>query len=184
VSVPPRKVNAAVLLILATVLITLPILLFLGVFLWLNQNAFTAVDEIVPAELDSVRIELKNLASRTVDRPDHTTNDANTLDRTDPDVTPTYMMRPDFVNVLAPLREATEIELMQWPASAYLGKYEVKYKDGRGGTIMLYWATVTHGAQDSPAEVWMKIGPKRYRACSLKELRTVVEECATRGTKK
>jgi len=181
----PKKLNVAVLLILAAVLVTVPLLVFLGVFLWLDQTSFTSVDELKVEELDTIRIELKNLASRSMDRPDSDVVDkTNTLDRTDPDIRPVYITRPDFNNILAPLREAKEIDPMQWPASAYLGKYEIKYKDGRGGTIMLYWNTEVHGNADSPGVVWMKIGANRYQACKLKELRTIAEDCAKRGTAK
>ncbi len=182
---PKKKINVAVLIIMAAVLITVPLLVALGVILWLNQTSFTSVDELKVEELDTIRIELKNLASREIDRPDSDVVDkTNTLDRTDPDIRPVYITRPDFNNILAPLREAKKIDPMQWPASAYLGKYEIKYKDGRGGTIMLYWNTEVHGNADSPGVVWMKIGANRYQACMLKELRTIAEDCAKRGTLK
>jgi hypothetical protein len=181
---PKKKINVAVLLIVASVMITVPLLVALGVILWLDQTSFTSVDELKVQDLDTIRIELKNLASRSIDRPDTSEDKTNTMDRTDADIRPVYMTRPDFNNILAPLREATPIDPKEWPASAYLGKYEIKYKDGRGGTIMLYWNTEIHGNADSPGVVWMKIGGNRYQACKLKELRTVAEECAKRGTLK
>ena len=183
-SQPKKKINVAVLLIVAAVLVTVPLLVAVGVILWLDQSSFTSVDELKTEELDTIRIELKNLASRNIDRPDTTEEKTESIDRTDPDIRSVYIIRPDFNNILAPLREATPIDPKQWPASAYLGKYEIKYKDGRGGTIMLYWNTEVHGNQNSPGMVWMKIGSNRFQACKLKALRTVAEECAKRGTLK
>ena len=128
-----------------------------------------------------VQRTIDDLADKSTEGTLSTEEKAESIDRTDPDIRPVYITRPDFNNILAPLREATPIDPQQWPASAYLGKYEIKYKDGRGGTIMLYWNTEVHGNADSPGVVWMKIGSNRYQACKLKELRTVAEECAKRG---
>jgi len=183
---PRRKVNAAVLLITAAVFVTVPLLVFLALFLWLTQPSFVSVDEIKVEELEDVRIELKNLPRGVQNRPSPKKGEANddsenTPDKTDPDIPKTNLIRPDFDALLGTLRDAQPVEAKDWPAGAYLGKIEIRYKDGRGGTIMLRWALDKPGVPSSPAWVWMQIGPQRFKACRLKELREVAEMCAARG---
>ena len=105
----------------------------------------------------------------------------NTTFHTDPDIPPTKLMRPDFDSFLGVLRGADPIEPM--PASAYLGKIEIRYKDGRRGTIYLRWAVLDKSQKDAPAVVLMKINSSKYKAGTLKELRTAAEACAGRGEK-
>ena len=93
------------------------------------------------------------------------------------------LIRPDFDAVLAPLRNAeTVTEADEWPAAAYLGEIRLRYADGRRGTIYLKQALDNPRDVSSPMRVFMVIGKNRYRACTLKELRTVARPCAERGT--
>jgi hypothetical protein len=182
---PPKKLNLAVLLILASVFVTVPVCLFALVFFWLTQSAFSSVDELKADELDEIEIRLVNLPRGPQNRPDPLGDDKlradeNTKFHTDPDLDPTRLMRPDFDVFLNTLRGATPVD--RKPPSPYLGKVEVRYKDGRRGTVMLYWAT-DDLRPDAPAVVWTRINSNYYRACSLKELRTVAQACAERGEK-
>jgi hypothetical protein len=92
-------------------------------------------------------------------------------------------MRPDFDPLLNALRGAEAVD--QKPPSPYLGKVEIRYKDGRRGTVMLYWSEGDRA--DNPAVVWLRINsgfkPLFYRAGTLKDLRTVAQACADRGEK-
>lgn len=184
----PRKVNVAVLFIVAGVFITVPLLVFAALYLWLNQTSFASVDEVKPAELESVQLQLLNLPRGPQNRPDPAPgeklpDDENTVAQADQDIGPVKLIRPDFEVILQPLLNAQPLEPSQWPACPFLGEIKVRFKDGRPGTIRLYWAPERAGDPDSPARVYMKVGSNRYRACSLKELRTFAQACAERGTK-
>lgn len=184
----PKKINAAVLLILASVFITIPLLVFAAFFLWMEQSAFASVDELKPAELESVRVQMLNLVRGPQNRPDppvspEVSADENTRNQRDPDIDPTNLIRPDFDVIFQPLLNAEKIDHDKWPSAAFLGEIRVRYKDGRFGTIRLYQAPDNPRVEDSPMRVYMKIGPSWYRACSVKELRTYAQSCAERGTK-
>lgn len=185
----PKKVNVAVMLILTAVFVTVPLLVFAAFYLWLNQTSFASVDEVNPAELEGVRVQLLNLPRGPQNRPDVVAGaewvraDENNSAHADPDIGPVDLIRPDFDLILAPLRNATPLEASQWPACPFLGEIKVRYTDGRKGTVRLYWALDRPGDPDSPARVYMTVGPNKYRACPLKELRTAAEAAASRGTK-
>jgi hypothetical protein len=183
----PKKINVAVLLILAAVFVTVPLLIFAGLFLWLEQSSFASVDEIKPAELDGVRVQMLNLVRGPQNRPDPAADeslspDENTPAYHDPDIGPVNLIRPDFEVMLQPLRDAQPADPKDWPATAFLGELRVRYKDGRRGTIYLRQARDNPRDPDSPMRVYMVIGPNKYKACSLRELRTFAEACAGRGT--
>jgi len=184
----PKKINVAVLLILAAVFITVPLLVFLAFMMWLEQTAFASVDELKPAELESVRVQMLNLVRGPQNRPDPPLSpdyppDENTPNQRDPDIDPTNLIRPDFDVIFQPLLNAEKIEHDKWPSAAFLGEIRVRYKDGRLGTIRLYQAPDNPRVEDSPLRVYMRIGSSWYKACSLKELRTYAQACAERGTK-
>lgn len=182
-----KKINVAVLLVVAAAFITVPLLVFLAFMLWMDQSAFGTVDDVKTSELEGVRVQLLNLPRGRQNRPDTIKEDGPPADNTptqfDADIGPVDLTRPDFDLILAPLRNATPLEPKDWPASPLLGEIRVRYKDGRRGTIYLYWAYDRPGDDTSPARVYMKVGGNRYRACSLKDLRTVAEAAASRGTK-
>jgi hypothetical protein len=181
-------VNVAVLLIVAAIFISVPLLVFAAFMLWMEQSAFAAVDEVKASELEGVRVQLLNLPRGPQNRPDvvagqDTSGLENTAVQFDQDIGPVDLTRPDFDLILAPLLNATQIDPNAWPAVPLLGEIRVRYKDGRRGTIYLYWAYDRPGDDTSPARVYMKVGSNRFRACSLKDLRTVAEAAASRGTK-
>ncbi len=185
---PRKKINAAVLLIVASVFITVPLLIFMGLFFWLNQSAFDRIEDIPVKELAEVRLELKNLPRGPQNRPDPLGEETlapeeNTIYQADPDIRPTLLDKRDFEPFLSVLLNSEPLTLEQWPAKAYLGKLQIRYNDGRGGTVILYWANDQPGIAGSPARVFMMIGGQRYRTCTLKELRTVAEAVAARGRK-
>ncbi len=183
----PKKINVAVLLILAAVFVTVPLLVFAALFLWLEQSSFASVDEIKPAELDGVRLQMLNLVRGPQNRPDPAADenlsaDENTPAQHDPDIGPVNLIRPDFDVILQPLRKAEPADPKAWPATSFLGEIRVRYKDGRRGTIYLRQALDNPRNPDSPMRVYMVIGPNKYKACSLRELRTFAQACGERGT--
>jgi hypothetical protein len=101
----PKKINVAVLLILAAVFVTVPLLVFAAIFLWLEQSSFASVDEIKPAELEGVRVQMLNLVRGPQNRPDpapgeNLSPDENTPGMHDPDIGPVNLIRPDFDVIL------------------------------------------------------------------------------------
>ncbi len=183
----PKKINVAVLLILAAVFVTVPLLVFAAMFLWLEQSSFASVDELKPAELEGVRLQMLNLVRGPQNRPDPLPGetlsaDENTPAQHDPDIGPVNLIRPDFDVIFQPLRDAQPADPKDWPATSFLGEIRVRYKDGRRGTIYLRQALDNPRNPDSPMRVYMVIGPSKYKACSLRELRTFAQACAERGT--
>ena len=111
-----------------------PVCTFALFYFWLTQSAFNSVEELKADELEEIRIDIKNLPRGPQNRPDPLEGEMlspeeNTTFHTDPDIPPTKLIRPDFDSFLGVLRGAESIEPM--PASAYLGKIEIRYKDGR-----------------------------------------------------
>jgi hypothetical protein len=178
----------AVLLILAAVFVTVPLLVAAAMILWLQRTSFASVDELKAEELETVQIQMRNLVRGPQNRPEPpilpaVKPDENTSSHHDDDIPQTDLFKGDFDAILAPLREAELIEHNQWPACAMLGEIRVRYKDGRPGTIRLYQTPDDPRREDSPQRVYMKIGSSWYRACLLKQLREVAHTVADRGTK-
>lgn len=183
----PKKINVAVLFILAAFFITVPLLVFAALFLWLEQTSFASVDEIKTAELESVRVQMLNLVRGPQNRPDplpgeSVSPDENTPAQHDPDIGPVNLIRPDFDIIFQPLRDAEPVEASKMPSTSFLGEIRVRYTDGRRGTIYLRQALDDPRNPDSPMRVYMVIGPNRYKACTLRELRTFAQACGDRGT--
>lgn len=194
----PKKVNAAVLFISAAVIVTVPLLAFLAIYMWLNQTWFSSIDEVEPAKLESVQVRMLNLIRGPQNRPGppllpDVPPEENNPTMQDPDIDPVNLVRPDFEVIFLPLRGATLIEHSQWPAAVFLGEIRVRDKEGRPGTIRLYRAAdeLPKGQKlpDDPKldprvqRVYMRIGSSWYRACTLKELRECAHASAERGTK-
>lgn len=183
----PKKINLAVLLIVAAVFITTPVCIFALGYLWLTQSSFNSVNEIKADEVDEIKIQMLNLRRGPQNRPDPIADEnlkpeENTPYFTDPDIEPTTLVRPDFDAFLGSLRGAEKVDRTQVPAVAFLGKIEVRYKDGRRGTILLKQSD-DHPGPDATVLVWMNINSNWYKAGTLKDLRTVAQACADRGQK-
>ena len=183
----PKKVNVAVLLILAAIFVTVPLLVFAALFLWLNQTSFASVEELKPNELEGIRLQMLNLVRGPQNRPEPSPDeslgaDENTPNQHDPDIGPVNLIRPDFDVILQPLRNAEPIDNSAYPATSYLGELRIRYKDGRRGTIYLRQALENPRNPDSPMRVYMVIGTNKYKACTLRELRTFAQACGDRGT--
>lgn len=182
-----KKINPAVLIIVSAIFVTVPLCLFALVYFWLTQSAFNSVNELKAEELDEIKIQMLNLRRGPQNRPDPLGEetlraDENTPNYTDPDIDPTTLIRPDFDAFLGTLRGAEKVDRSAVPATAYLGKIEVRYKDGRRGTILLRQSD--EGPVGNPTiRVWLNINSNWYQTVTLKELRTVAEACAARGTK-
>jgi len=183
----PKKVNVAVLLILAAIFVTVPLLVFAALYMWLNQTSFASVDELNATELDVIELEMRNLVRGPQNRPEPSPDerlaaDENTPNQHDDDIRPVKLIRTDFDVILQPLRNADPIETSAMPATYYLGELRIRYKDGRRGTIYLRQALDNPRNPDSPMRVYMVIGPNKYKACTLRELRTFARACGDRGT--
>jgi hypothetical protein len=183
----PKKINLAVLLIVAAVFITTPVCIFALGYLWLTQSSFNSVNEIKADEVDEIKIQMLNLRRGPQNRPDPIADEnlkpeENTPYFTDPDIDPTLLVRPDFDAFLGSLRGAEKVERKDVPAVAFLGEVKIRYKDGRRGTIYLKQSDDRPGPH-ATAMVWMNINSNWYRAGTLKELRTVAQACADRGQK-
>lgn len=181
-----KKINPAVLLVVAAVIVTLPLLAFAGIFLLVNRTSFDSVDELDAKQLESVRVQLLNLPRGAQNRPDTDAAvrpDEDTRRHADPDVGPANLTREDFGPMLQPLRNAERLDPADWPAAVFTGEIRVRYTDGRGGTVRLYRYPEKVSDPNSPEVVYFKVNSNLYRGGTLKELRTTAEACAGRALK-
>lgn len=167
------------LAVLSTAAVVGLAMLFLS---WVSTPLGLTVDQIDPAEVAEIRVQLLN-------RPD----------RRD-DIGPLAMRPEDFPALLAPLRNAEPVD--DKPGMPWLGEYQIRFKDDRRMTIRLRWerrapldsrpafaAVVGTGLGGMatwvpPADesvVWMVLEGRIYRAGKLTELLRVAEECAARA---
>jgi len=167
------------LAVLSTAAVVGVAVLFLS---WVSTPLGLTVDQIDPAEVAEIRVQLLN-------RPD----------RKD-DVGPVVMLPADFPALLAQLQNA-EPEADK-PGMPWLGEYQIRFKDNRRLTIRLRWeertpidsrpafaAAVGTGLggmatwvpPTDESVVWLVVEGRIYRAGKLTELLRVAEECAARA---
>ncbi len=162
---PPQpkryKVSAKWLIGLSALTLLVPIFMIFVVFPWLAEQAFQSVEEIDPAQVDVMRIQLLN-------HP-----------RGREDVGPVEMHPDDFAKLLKAIGGAEKVDAI--PAATWLGEFRVRYKDDRKGTIRLYWQKQNPSVPNSPAMFWLKIGTSKYKGGDVLELFKIAEECAPRG---
>ena len=156
-----RRVSAKWLFGLTALTLLVPVVMVFVIFPWLAEQAFQSVEEIDPTQVEVLRVQLLNNPQGKED------------------IGPTEMAAADFPALLAALSGAEKVS--EIPASTWLGEYRVRFKDGRRGTIRLYWQRRNPSRIDSPAIVWMKVGSNKYRAGEVLELFKVAGECAPRG---
>ena len=159
------RVSAKWLIIAICLTLLVPafiILMVLGFFPWLGEQAFGSAEEIDPSQVAVLRVQLLNHPKG--------------LD----DVGPTEMHPDDFPKLLAAISGAEKVDKL--PAATWLGEYRVRFKDDRRGTIRLYWQKQNASIPNSPAIVWMKIGGNYYRGGDVLALFEVARDCAARGT--
>jgi len=142
-------------------IIVAPLVSIFVIFPWLSQQAFHSADELKVEEIEELRVQLLNHPAGKQD------------------IGPIRMDPADFDKLLQPLRNAQPIESI--PASAMLGEYRVRYKDGRRGTIRLRFQPANRAIDAAP--VWMTIGTQKYQIGNLGTLWPLAEECAARGKK-
>jgi hypothetical protein len=178
----PAKTNVKLILLLAVLSIAAVVgvaFLFLS---WVSTPLGLTVDQIDPAELAELRVQL-----------------LNRRDGKD-DIGPVKMLPEDFPALLAPLRNA--VPEADKPGMPWLGEYQIRFRDDRRLTIRLRWerrppfdsrpafaAAAGTGLGGAAAwlppvdesVVWMVIEGRIYRAGRLLDLLRVAEECAARA---
>jgi hypothetical protein len=177
---PLRKTNVKLIAAIVLLLLFVPVGFIFCVFPWLSQPAFLSVDEIDPAKVESLGVQLLNHPGGAED------------------VRPISMNPQDFDKLLEPLRNAERIDVQ--PPAAFNGEYKVRFQDGRRGTIRLRWArdaydyaTPIAAVVGSAGEqfgnpprwrytVYMQVGNEKYRAkVDALTLFAVARECEPRG---
>ncbi len=159
----PRRYKVSVKWLIGLTALTLlvPVLMVFVVFPWLSEQAFESVEEINPADVEVLRVQLLNHPQGKED------------------VGPVEMNPDDFPKLLAAIGGAEKVNDI--PAAPWLGEYRVRFKDNRKGTIRLYWQKLNPSQPQSPAIFWMRIGSTKYRGGDALELFKVAAECAPRG---
>ena len=156
------KVSAKWLIGLSALTLLVPVLMIFVIFPWLSEQAFQSVEEINPVEIEVLRVQLLN-------HP-----------QDQPDVGPVNMNPDDFPKLFKAIAGAEKVNDI--PAATWLGEYRVRFKDGRRGTIQLYWQRQNPNNSSSVPVIWMKIGSAKYRGGEVLDLFKVAAECAPRGT--
>ena len=178
----PGSANVKLILLLAVLSVAAVVgvaFLFLS---WVSAPLNLSVDEIDPADVAEIRVQLLN-------RPDGKA-----------DVNKVKMLPEDFPALLAPLANAAPEA--DRPGMPWLGEYQIRFRDDRRLTIRLRWerrlpfdsrpafaAAAGTGlggvaAWVPPADesvVWMVIEGRIYRSGKLADLLRVAEECAARA---
>ena len=155
------RVSAKWLFGLTALTLLVPVLMVFVIFPWLGEQAFGSVEEIDPAQVAVLRVQLLNHPKGFED------------------VGPVEMNTADFPKLLAAISGAEKVDSL--PAATWLGEFRVRFKDDRRGTIRLYWQKQNASVPNSPAIIWMKVGGNYYRGGDVLELFELARECATRG---
>lgn len=156
------KVSAKWLIGLSALTLLVPVLMIFVIFPWLAEQAFQSVEEINPDDVEVLRVQLLN-------HP-----------QDQPDVGPVNMNPDDFPKLFKAISGAEKVN--EIPAATWLGEYRVRFKDGRRGTIRLYWQRQNPSNSGSVPVIWMKIGSGKYRGGEVLDLFKIATECAPRGT--
>lgn len=182
--VPARSgaVNVKLILLLAGLSVGSVVGVAFLFLTWVSTPLGLTVDQIDPAEVGELRVQLLNLPDRHED------------------IGPVFVLAEDIDTLLAPLRNAEE--LPDKPGLPFLGEYQVRFTDGRRLTIRLRWERKSptdtrpalaaavgtglagRGTWIPPAEesvVWMVIEGRIFRAGKLADLIRVADECAARA---
>ncbi|HVK09018.1 MAG TPA: hypothetical protein VM597_09605 [Gemmataceae bacterium] len=167
---PTRSGKKLALVILMAVLLLVPVvygLALLGAAL-LQGQPFESPAELTPENVQSLRAHLLN--RRELDSGE--------------DVGPYYAAAEDYERLLAPLKAAAEVGPYPDARGPFLGEYRVVLKNGRKGTIRLYWSRLPGGGTaDKPpvARLRFQIGEHLYEGAAAADVIRAVEESAARG---
>jgi hypothetical protein len=166
----PRPGKKIALIVLLVVLLLVPVvygLALLAAFL-LQGQPFDSPAELTPENVQSLQVELHNRKEL----------DGGEIVRR------YYAAPEDYAGLLAPLKSATEVGPYPDARGAFLGEYRVVLKNGRKGTIRLYWSRppgVGTGDDLPVARLRFQIGEHLYEGAAAGEVVRAVEESAARG---
>lgn len=185
-----RNVGQRILLIIA-LLMLVPVGLAFGLFPLLKTQPYQSVEEIDPAQVDSLRVFFLNRTE---------------LDGGE-DIGPYFAAEEDYAKLLAPLVAVPRVEDYQSARGPWLGELRIRTKVGRRATIRLYWqrnpvkSTVldaigaTAGgllierANSVPVyspgayQLRFQIGDERYEGGNILELIQAAQSAESRGVK-
>jgi hypothetical protein len=166
----PRTGRRVALVVLLVVLLLVPVVYGLALLVasLLQGQPFDSPAELTPETVRSLRVHLLNRKE---------------LDGGE-DVGPYHAAEEDYARLLAPLKAATEVGSYPDARGPFLGEYRVVLKNGRKGTIRLYWSRPPGvGPDNKPhaARLRFQIGQHLYEGAATDELVRAAEESAPRG---
>jgi len=158
---PSRKVRARWIVALLAVALLVPITLGFVVFPLLAEQPFDNADELTPESVESVRVFLLNRKE---------------LDGGE-DVGPYFAAADDVAAVLASLKSVPEVDQFPDARGPWLGELRVRLKNGRKGTIKLYWVR----KPGEEARLRFQIGTHKFEGGSSEAFIKIAAEAAPRG---
>ena len=161
---PPRPKYGLKIVLLTLLILCIPVVLVLGVFPLLNEQAFESVDELAPENIQSLQVQIHNRVE---------------IDGGEP-IRLYYADEADFAMLLEPLKAVPEVDNYPDAQGPWLGEYRIVTKSGRKGTIRFYW---TKRPQDPPTAIRLrfKIGTHKFEGGSVQSIIDIARVCQPRG---
>lgn len=162
---PPRPKYGWKIVLLTLLILCIPVVLVLGVFPLLLEQAFESVDELAPENIQSLQVQIHNRIE---------------IDGGEP-IRLYYADEADFAMLLEPLKAVPEVDNYPDAQGPWLGEYRIVTKSGRKGTIRFYW---TKRPQDPPTAIRLrfKIGTThKFEGGSVQSIIDVARVCQPRG---
>ncbi|OWK43954.1 hypothetical protein [Fimbriiglobus ruber] len=163
---PAPKFGKAVALIVALIVIVLAGVAVV-VFPLLMAQSFESAEELTPENIKSFRVFVMNRKE---------------LDGGE-DIGPYYAAEEDYATLLAPLKGVPEVPQFADARGPWLAEYRIQTKNGRKGTIKMYWVLPPGGRMPAgdAAKLRFQIGPHLFEGGRATSIVAVADECASRG---
>jgi len=159
---PPKKIKPWQIVLLVCLVLLIPVGLIFVLFPLLSETPFESADELSPENVDSVRVFLLNRKE---------------LDGSTDDVGPFFAATDDFNAIFASLKSVPEVEQYPDARGPWLGELRVRLKNGRKGTIKLYWTRKPGEA----ARLRFQIGNHKFEGGSAEAFVKIAVEAEGRG---
>ncbi len=159
---PPKRIRAWQIVLLVCLALLVPVGLVVVLFPLLSEQAFESADELSAENVESVRVFLLNRKE---------------LDGSNSDVGPYFAAPDDFDAILASLKSVPEVEQYPDARGPWLGELRVRLKNGRKGTIKLYWTR----KPGEVARLRFQIGNRKFEGGSAEAFVKIAVDAEGRG---
>ncbi len=162
---PPTPKHGKKLLAGMAVVMLVPVCLVVFVFPLLAKPGFDDVSQLTPTEISRLEVVIRN--RQGIDDG--------------PDIGPYVADPADYAAILDALRNVPKVPDFDGARGPILGEFQVLPKNGRKGTIRLYWQQPAAGPEAGPPRLRFQIGPAKFEGGSVAGLIDAVAKGAERG---